>query len=92
MLFSPLIQEEEEESVRHRFLSLKTVEVTKHIRLPPIKPDFKLIPPQNTQILDLKRAAYTEILSTLNLSCSFIRTPASNWNGEKCSQVIKLNK
>ena len=57
MLFSPLIQEEEKEIERHRFLQFGNAEVIKRIGLPPGKPDFKVAPPQNTQIIDLKRPA-----------------------------------
>ena len=50
-----MIQKEEKESVRHRFLQFENAEVTK--RIPQGKPDFKLVPPQNTQIFDSKRRA-----------------------------------
>ena len=50
-----MMQEEEMESVRLRFLQFINAEVTKRIGLPPCKPDLKLVPPQNTQIFDLKR-------------------------------------
>ena len=52
MLFSPLTREEEKESVRHRFLQFKNAQVTKRTGLPPGKPDFKLVPQQDTQIFD----------------------------------------
>ena len=46
MLLSPMIQEGEKESVRHRFLQFENAEVTNRIGPPPGKPDFKLIPPK----------------------------------------------
>ena len=49
-----MIQEEDQESVRYRFLQFENAEVTKRIGLPPGKPDFKPVTPQNTQIFDLK--------------------------------------
>ena len=52
-----MIQKEEKKSVRHRFLQFENAGVTKRIGLHPGKPDFKVVPPQNTQILDLKRPA-----------------------------------
>ena len=87
-----MIQIEEKESVRHRFLQFENAEVTKRIRLPPGKPIFKLVPPQNTQIFDSKRPAQTIFSCILNLSHCFLHTPVSNWTGDKCSQIIKLNK
>ena len=54
MLFSPVTQEKDYESVRYRFLQFENAEFTKSIGLPPCKPDFKLVTPQNTQIFDLK--------------------------------------
>ena len=57
VLFSPMIQEEDKESVQHRFLQFEKTEVNKRIGLPPGKPDFKILPPQNTQIFDSKRPA-----------------------------------
>ena len=50
-------QEEEKESVRHRFLQFKNAEVTQRFGLPPGRQDFKLVPPQNTQVFDLKGPA-----------------------------------
>ena len=58
----------------------------------PGKPDFKQVPPQTTQIFDLKRPAYTIYFSILNLSHSLLHTTASNWTGDKWSQIIKLSK
>ena len=52
-----MIQEEENEGVRHRFRQFKNAEVTKRFGVPLRKPDFKLVPPQNTQIFDSKRPA-----------------------------------
>ena len=52
-----MIQEEEKESVRHRFLQFKNAEVTKCVGLAPGKPDLKLVPPQTTPIFDLKSQA-----------------------------------
>ena len=40
--------------MRYRFLQFENAEVTKRIGLPPGKPDFKPVTPQNTQIFDLK--------------------------------------
>ena len=57
VLFSPMIQEEEKECMRHRFRPFENAEATKRIGLPPDKSDFQLVPPQNTQILDLIRPA-----------------------------------
>ena len=57
VLFSPMIQEEEKENVRHGFLQFENEEVTKRIGLPPDIPDFKLALPQSTQLFDLKRPA-----------------------------------
>ena len=57
VLFSPMLQQEKKESVRHRFIQFENSEVTTRIGLPPGKPDFKLVPPQNTQVFDLKRTA-----------------------------------
>ena len=50
-----MIQEEEKKNVRHRFLQFENGEVTKRNGLPPGKSDFKLVPPQGTQLFDLKR-------------------------------------
>ena len=44
VLFSPMIQEEKKENMRHRFLQVEYSEVTKRIGLPPGKPDFELVP------------------------------------------------
>ena len=55
VIFSPMIQYEEKESVRHHFLKFENAEVTKRTELPPGKPEFKLVPPHYTQIIDLKR-------------------------------------
>ena len=52
-----MIQEEEKESMRDRLLQFENAEITKRIGLLPSKPDFKPIPPKNTQIFDLKRPA-----------------------------------
>ena len=48
-------QEEERESVRHRFPPFENAGVTKRIGLSPGEPEFKLVPPQNTQVFDLER-------------------------------------
>ena len=92
VLFSPMIQIEENESVRQSFPKFENAEFTKRIGLPCGKPDFKLNTPQNTQIFELKRPAFTIFFHILNLSHSFLLTPVSCWTSEKCSQIIKLNK
>ena len=51
VLFSPMTQEEEKESVRHRFPQVENADVHKS------KSDFKLAPPLNTQIFDSNRPA-----------------------------------
>ena len=53
VLFSPIIQEEEQESLRHHFLQFESAEVAKRIGLFHRKPDMKFVPPQSTQLIDL---------------------------------------
>ena len=49
-----MIRKEEKESMQRRFLQFKNAEVLKHTELLHGKPDMKPVPPQNTQIIDLK--------------------------------------
>ena len=68
------MQEQEKESVWYRFLLFENAEVIKRIGLPPGKPDFKIIPSQNTHLFNLKKNSLNQIFSILSLSHSFLHT------------------
>ena len=66
VLCSSMIQKEEKESMRHRFLQFENAEVTKCIRLLHKKPEMQSVPPQNTQTIDLKWQASIRSFSIWN--------------------------
>ena len=89
VLFSPMIEEEEKESMRHRLLQFESAEVTERIGLLHGKPDLKPVPPPNTKIIDLIGPASIRFFSILNVSHSFLHTPASKWTCDKSFQAMK---
>ena len=53
------------------------------------RPDLKIVPPQNTQIIDLIAQTLIKFFSSLNSSYSFQHNPASNWTGDLSFRTMK---